>query len=63
MTHTGTHNQVITTTTLAALQGSPSHMAPEVLLHGRVSKASDVYSFGILRECVRVCVRGYLGRR
>ncbi|GIL72275.1 hypothetical protein Vretimale_424 [Volvox reticuliferus] len=28
--------------------GSITHMAPEVLLHGRVSKASDVYSFGIL---------------
>ncbi|GIL45404.1 hypothetical protein Vafri_2654 [Volvox africanus] len=28
--------------------GSITHMAPEVLLHGHVSKASDVYSFGIL---------------
>ncbi|EFJ51656.1 hypothetical protein VOLCADRAFT_116305 [Volvox carteri f. nagariensis] len=28
--------------------GSITHMAPEVLVHGRVSKASDVYSFGIL---------------
>ncbi|GFR45490.1 hypothetical protein Agub_g6834, partial [Astrephomene gubernaculifera] len=27
--------------------GSITHMAPEVLLHGRVSKSSDVYSFGI----------------
>ncbi len=27
-------------------------MSPEVLMQGRVSKASDVYSFGILRECV-----------
>lgn len=24
-----------------------SHMAPEALLHGRISKAGDVYSFGI----------------
>ncbi|KAG2490397.1 hypothetical protein HYH03_011197 [Edaphochlamys debaryana] len=28
--------------------GSITHMAPEVLVQGRVSKASDVYSFGIL---------------
>jgi serine/threonine protein kinase len=24
-----------------------SHMAPEALVHGRISKAGDVYSFGI----------------
>jgi serine/threonine protein kinase len=24
-----------------------SHMAPEVMLQGRISKAADVYSFGI----------------
>jgi serine/threonine protein kinase len=24
-----------------------SHMAPEVLLNGHISKAADVYSFGI----------------
>ena len=30
------------------LQGTPTHMAPELLLHGHVSKASDVYAFGIL---------------
>ncbi|GLC44203.1 hypothetical protein PLESTB_000752900 [Pleodorina starrii] len=28
--------------------GSITHMAPEVLVQGRVSKSSDVYSFGIL---------------
>ncbi|GAX78545.1 hypothetical protein CEUSTIGMA_g5985.t1 [Chlamydomonas eustigma] len=28
-------------------QGTVTHMAPEVLLHGRVSKAADVYAFGI----------------
>mmetsp|Transcript_36334 Transcript_36334/g.80856 ORF Transcript_36334/g.80856 Transcript_36334/m.80856 type:complete len:1087 (+) Transcript_36334:74-3334(+) len=31
-----------------AFQGTPTHMAPEVLLYGRVSKAADVYAFGIL---------------
>lgn len=29
-------------------QGTLTHMAPEILLHGRASKASDVYGFGIL---------------
>ncbi|KAG2431643.1 hypothetical protein HYH02_013220 [Chlamydomonas schloesseri] len=29
-------------------QGTITHMAPEVLLHGKVSKASDVYAFAIL---------------
>eukprot|EP00200_Dunaliella_tertiolecta_P016210 CAMPEP_0202421856 /NCGR_PEP_ID=MMETSP1128-20130828/50555_1 /ASSEMBLY_ACC=CAM_ASM_000463 /TAXON_ID=3047 /ORGANISM="Dunaliella tertiolecta, Strain CCMP1320" /LENGTH=1194 /DNA_ID=CAMNT_0049029899 /DNA_START=159 /DNA_END=3743 /DNA_ORIENTATION=+ len=28
-------------------QGTVTHMAPEVLLEGRVSKAADVYAFGI----------------
>jgi len=28
-------------------QGTLSHMPPETLLHQRLSKASDVYSFGI----------------
>ncbi len=27
--------------------GTITHMAPEILLHGRVSKAADVYAFGI----------------
>ncbi|KAG2500604.1 hypothetical protein HYH03_001372 [Edaphochlamys debaryana] len=29
-------------------QGTPTHMAPEVLLYGKVSKAADVYSYGIM---------------
>ncbi|GFR51737.1 hypothetical protein Agub_g14113, partial [Astrephomene gubernaculifera] len=29
-------------------QGTITHMAPEVLLHGKVSKMSDVYAFAIL---------------
>jgi serine/threonine protein kinase len=32
---------------LLLLQGTMSHMAPEVMLQGRISKAADVYSFGI----------------
>jgi serine/threonine protein kinase len=31
-----------------ALQGTLTHMAPEHLMLGRCSKASDVYAFGIL---------------
>jgi serine/threonine protein kinase len=29
-------------------QGTMSHMAPEILMKGRLSKAGDVYAFGIL---------------
>lgn len=39
MDHTDTH--------VSAFQGTMSHMPPEALLHGRISKAGDVYSFGI----------------
>lgn len=31
-----------------ALQGTLTHMAPEVLMFGKISRASDVYAFGIL---------------
>ncbi|WIA33746.1 hypothetical protein OEZ86_006861 [Tetradesmus obliquus] len=34
-------------THVSAFQGTMSHMAPEVMLQGRISKAADVYSFGI----------------
>ncbi|KAI8468844.1 MAG: hypothetical protein J3K34DRAFT_515195 [Monoraphidium minutum] len=34
-------------THVSEYQGTPSHMPPEALLHGRVSKAGDVYSFGV----------------
>jgi len=37
-----------TTTHMSGLfQGTLTHMAPEILLEGRVSKAADVYAFGI----------------
>ena len=29
-------------------QGTLTHMAPELLLHGHISKRGDVYAFGIL---------------
>ncbi|GLI65794.1 hypothetical protein VaNZ11_009414 [Volvox africanus] len=32
----------------SCFQGTLTHMAPEVMLEGRISKAADVYSFGIL---------------
>jgi hypothetical protein len=32
---------------LLLLQGTMSHMAPEALLQGRISKAGDVYAYGI----------------
>ncbi|KAG1675607.1 hypothetical protein FOA52_014195, partial [Chlamydomonas sp. UWO 241] len=38
------HNQ---THVSGAYQGTMTHMAPEVLLEGKQSKAADVYSFGI----------------
>ena len=33
---------------LRTAQGTLTHMAPELLLHGRMSKAADVYAFGIM---------------
>lgn len=30
------------------MQGTLTHMAPEVLMYGKISRASDVYAFGIL---------------
>jgi serine/threonine protein kinase len=44
---------------LRVLQGTPTHMAPELLLHGHVSKASDVYAFGILLWEMLVGARPY----
>lgn len=31
-----------------AFQGTMTHMAPETLMHGRISRASDTYAYGIL---------------
>jgi serine/threonine protein kinase len=33
---------------LAASQGTMTHMAPEVMLVGKLSRGSDVYAFGVL---------------
>ncbi len=38
----------LTLLAVGVLQGTMSHMAPELLAHGRASKASDVYAFGIM---------------
>ncbi|GLI71292.1 hypothetical protein VaNZ11_016413 [Volvox africanus] len=42
-------------------QGTTAFMAPELLLHGRVSKASDVYSFGILMWELYTCGEAFKG--
>lgn len=34
-------------THVSEFAGTPSHMAPEAQLQGRLSKAADVYSFGV----------------
>lgn len=34
-------------THVLAFQGTLSHMSPEALVHGHISKAADVYAFGI----------------
>ena len=31
--------------------GTPSHAAPEVLAHGRLTKQGEVFAFGIMGEC------------
>jgi serine/threonine protein kinase len=30
------------------MQGTMTHMAPEILMYGKISSSSDVYAFGIL---------------
>ncbi len=30
--------------------GTPSHAAPEVLAHGRMTKQGDIYAFGMIGE-------------
>lgn len=47
----------------AVLQGTLSHMSPEALLRGHISKAADVYSFGVtLWELFTGC-HAYHGKR
>lgn len=42
--------------------GTITHQAPEVLRHGHLSPAADVYAFGIIRKCKRCCrLRPWLG--
>ena len=40
-----------------SLQGTMTHMAPEIIQHGHQSKAADVYAFGItLWELYTGCI-------
>eukprot|EP00879_Flechtneria_rotunda_P011426 GHRR01011935.1.p1 GENE.GHRR01011935.1~~GHRR01011935.1.p1 ORF type:complete len:356 (+),score=105.82 GHRR01011935.1:302-1369(+) len=41
--------------------GTLTHMAPELLLHGRASRASDVYAYGILLWELATGLRPYSG--
>eukprot|EP00775_Hariotina_reticulata_P008079 gene8079-8273_t len=44
-----------------AARGTPTHMSPELFMAGRVSKASDVYAYGILLYEVVTGQRAYAG--
>lgn len=43
------------------VQGTPTHMSPELIISGHVSRASDVYAFGILLYEVITGQRAYAG--
>eukprot|EP00878_Enallax_costatus_P046903 GHUV01057221.1.p1 GENE.GHUV01057221.1~~GHUV01057221.1.p1 ORF type:complete len:219 (-),score=61.03 GHUV01057221.1:455-1111(-) len=43
------------------LQGTPTHMSPELFISGHVSKASDVYAYGILLYEIITGQRAYAG--
>jgi serine/threonine protein kinase len=51
----------LSTLLLLLLQGTPTHMSPELFLSGHVSKASDVYAFGILLYEILTGKRAYAG--
>lgn len=61
----GTPNTLLTPTPqpLAPLcaQGTPTHMSPELFMAGHVSKASDVYAYGILLYEIITGQRAYAG--
>ncbi len=38
--------------------GTPSHAAPEVLAHGRMTKAGDGFAFGMIGELRSYCMAG-----
>lgn len=46
---------------LFTMQGTPSHMGPEVFMSGHISKASDVYAFGVLLYEIATGQRAYAG--
>lgn len=43
------------------MQGTPTHMAPELFTSGHLSKASDVYAFGVLLFEIVTGQRAYTG--
>jgi len=43
------------------VQGTPTHISPELFMAGHASKASDVYAFGILLFEVITGQRAYPG--
>jgi serine/threonine protein kinase len=42
-------------------QGTLNHMAPEVLMHGKISFASDVYAYGIMLYEIYTASQAYKG--
>jgi len=44
-----------------AFQGTMTHMAPEIMLKGHVSKAADVYAFGVLLWELYTALHAYRG--
>lgn len=45
-----------------AARGTPTHMSPELFMAGHISKASDVYAYGVLLyELISCHVRAYAG--
>jgi serine/threonine protein kinase len=46
---------------LLIMQGTPTHMSPELFMSGHVSKAGDVYAYGILLYEVMTGQRAYAG--
>jgi serine/threonine protein kinase len=50
------------TTTNGVFAGTVTHMAPEVLRHGRQSRAADVFAFGILLYELFSASRPYIGK-
>lgn len=55
------HQQARLTMCVSAIQGTPTHMSPELFMAGHISKASDVFAYGILLYEVITGRRAYAG--